>query len=148
MLGVSAWYTKGLQIGIWHHPDIEEFPTPNLVLVGDFDEKFKSKTFSGTPNGGDISRKINSPSMTNELVGPISITRRLHKLQPLYFDGNRLEGPIPSELCHLESLYKMFFGGNELFGPIPTWDTNDSNCRIVILVLVTNVSCYFDITPT
>jgi hypothetical protein len=42
----------------------------------------------------------------------------------------------------------MFFNGNELSGPIPRWDTNDSNCRIVILVLVTNVSWYFDITPT
>jgi hypothetical protein len=46
MLRVLAWYTKGLQIGIWHHLDIE-FPTPNLVLVGNFDEKFKSKTFQG-----------------------------------------------------------------------------------------------------
>jgi hypothetical protein len=86
--------------------------------------------------------------MTNELVGPIPTTRRLHKLQALYLDGNSLEGPISSELCHLESLYKMFFNGNELSRPIPRWDTNDSNCRIVILVLVTNVSWYFDITPT
>jgi hypothetical protein len=64
MLRVLAWYTKGLQIGIWHHLDIEEFPTPNLVPVGNFDEKFKSKTFQ--ENGGDISRKINSPCIYDQ----------------------------------------------------------------------------------
>lgn len=52
----------------------------------------------------------------NELSGPIPTTvGRMHKLQALRVDNNRLEGLIPFDLCHLESLVELYLGYNELF---------------------------------
>ncbi|KAG2689255.1 hypothetical protein I3760_09G132000 [Carya illinoinensis] len=40
-------------------------------------------------------------------------------LQGLSLENNRLQGPIPSNLCHLKSLSELYLRGNELVGQIP-----------------------------
>ncbi|WRX28933.1 Protein kinase domain - like 10, partial [Theobroma cacao] len=43
----------------------------------------------------------------------------LRNLQSLSLEGNKLEGSIPAELCHLNSLGFLDLAGNKLVGPIP-----------------------------
>ncbi|WRX28309.1 Protein kinase domain - like 10, partial [Theobroma cacao] len=43
----------------------------------------------------------------------------LRNLQSLSLEGNKLEGSIPAELCHLKSLGFLDLAGNKLVGPIP-----------------------------
>ncbi|XP_052883494.1 receptor kinase-like protein Xa21 [Gossypium arboreum] len=45
--------------------------------------------------------------------------RKVKKIQLLDFTGNKLQGPIPHELCGLKRLYGLSLAANELDGPLP-----------------------------
>ena len=65
-------------------------------------------------------RQLQALSPGNKLTGPIpSELGNLRNLESLYLNANELTGPIPPELAQLHKLQKLSLWGNKLTGPIP-----------------------------
>ncbi|KAK1556427.1 hypothetical protein Q3G72_004883 [Acer saccharum] len=57
----------------------------------------------------------------------------MRMLQVLYLDGNKLQGSIPNEVCHLRNLGDLYLSGNKLSGPIPACLGDITSLRILYL---------------
>ncbi|KAK1556707.1 hypothetical protein Q3G72_018719 [Acer saccharum] len=57
----------------------------------------------------------------------------MRMLQVLYLDGNKLQGSIPNEVCHLRNLGDLRLSGNNLSGPIPACLGDITSLRVLYL---------------
>ncbi|XP_059658669.1 LRR receptor-like serine/threonine-protein kinase EFR [Cornus florida] len=59
--------------------------------------------------------------------------KELQKLQVLDLGFNRIQGPIPNDLCHVHNLFLLALNENEFFGPILTCLGNITSLRKLFL---------------